>query len=240
MDSKKEIMVFFDLEGTIIEEELGEMNNEKIRGILDSLSRLEENTGAKVNIHIVSPVFIEQMEKILDKLDRIIIRYNMANGKRLKEVQGAVAHPEVKYIHGGEFLHDKIIPMKLPKNIPDGYKDKYGKFDYVRNWLETMEDKIAFSIYGGNGFNDTKAMEYIKRYKKGFVICPENSHPDVKKNADYVSDGHAADGIMDGINYINEQIEKRKVPVEQTRNEEEKIGDNVSLGTTRSDETENR
>lgn len=215
MDEKKQILVFFDLEGTIIEEELGEINNEKIRGILNSLNRLEENTGTKVNIHIVSPVFIEQMKKIIDNLDRIIIRYNMANGKRLKEVQGAVAHPEVKYVQSDDFLHDKIIPMKLPAKIADGYKDKYGKFDYVRNWIETMQDRIEFSIYAGNGFNDTKAMEYLKRNKKGFVICPENSHPDVKKVSDYVSEKHAADGIIDGIDYINHQIEKRKTNTTQ-------------------------
>ena len=208
MDDKKQILIFFDLEGTIIEEELGEMNNDKIREILDSISKLEENTNAKVNIHIVSPVFIEQMEKILDKLDRLIVRYNIKTGKMLNEVQGAVAHPDVKYIHG-DFIHDKIIPMKLPKSVPDGYKDKYGKFDYVRNWIETNEDSLLLSIYGGNGFNDTKAMEYIRHNKKGFVICPENSHPDVKKVADYISEKHAADGIKDGIDYINKQIEMR-------------------------------
>ena len=68
----------------------------------------------------------------------------------------------------------------------------------------------------------------------------------MKKIADYVSDGHAADGIMDGINYINEQIEKRKATVEQTRNKEEKVGDSkvehtvIKRGDTQSDETENR
>lgn len=221
MDEKKQILVFFDLEGTIIEEELGDINKEKIKEILNSLNRLEENTNAKVNIHIVSPVFIEQMKKIIDNLDRLIIRYNMANGKNLKEVQGAVAHPEVKYVQSEDFLHDKIIPMKLPTRIADGYKDKYGKFDYVRNWIETMHDKMEFSIYAGNGFNDTKAMEYVKRSKNGFVICPENSHPDVKKISDYVSEKHAADGITEGINYINEQIEKRKTDSTKMKKEEE-------------------
>lgn len=221
MDEKKQILVFFDLEGTIIEEELGEINKEKIKEILNSLNRLEENTNAKVNIHIVSPVFIEQMKKVIDDLDRLIIRYNMANGKNLKEVQGAVAHPEVKYVQSEDFLHDKIIPMKLPTRIADGYKDKYGKFDYVRNWIEAMNDKVEFSIYAGNGFNDTKAMEYIKRSKNGFVICPENSHPDVKKISDYVSEKHAEDGIIDGIDYINQQIEKRKTDTTQKISDEE-------------------
>ena len=35
MENKKEIMIFFDLEGTLIEEELGEVNVEKINGVLE-------------------------------------------------------------------------------------------------------------------------------------------------------------------------------------------------------------
>ena len=205
---EKEIMMFFDLEGTLIEEELGEVNVEKINEVLDAISRLEENTNSKVNIHIVSPVSMKAMEGIVDKLDRVIIRYNMAQGKRLKEIQSAVAYPDTNYIDPN-FLYDRIIPMKILPTANHGETDKYGKCYYVRNWIESMGDKVAFSIYGGNGFNDLKAMEYIKR-SKGFVICPENSYEGVKKLADYVSEKHAADGIKDGIDFINAQIEKRK------------------------------
>jgi len=214
MKSEKEIMIFFDLEGTIIEEELGNINIDKINSILESISRLEENANAKANIHIVSPVFMDTMEKIVDKLDTIIIKYNMNKGKRLREIQSAVAYPKIKFIEEN-FLYDRIIPMKMLPIANHGEKDKYGKFDYVRNWIETMQDKIAFSIYGGNGFNDLKAMEYIKQ-NKGFIICPENSYAGVKKIADYVSEKHAADGIKDGIDFINAQIEKRKT-IEETK-----------------------
>lgn len=208
MDDKKEIMVFFDLEGTIIEEELGQVNNDKINEILVSISIMEELTGCKVNIHIVSPVFMHIMEEVVDKFDHTIIRYNRKNGKNLKEIQSAVAYPETKYIQEN-YLYDKIIPMKISPTADSGEKDRQGKFDYVRNWIETMKDKTAFSIYGGNGFNDMKAMEYVKR-NRGFVICPENSYEGVKKIADYVSDKHAADGIKEGLDFINEQIEMRK------------------------------
>lgn len=207
MIDKKKILIFLDLEGTLIEEELGNLNEDKINGVLDSLSKLEEITNSELNIHIVSPVFIKTMEKVLDKLDRLIIRYNRANGKNLKEVQSAVAYPDIHYIDDN-FLYDKIIPMKILSILKPEEQDRNGKFEYVRNWIESMQEKIAFCIYGGNGYNDTKAMEYIKR-NKGFVICPENSWDGVKKIADHVSEEHAADGIKDGIDFINKQIEIR-------------------------------
>lgn len=224
MVDKKKILMFLDLEGTLIEEELGNLNEDKINGVLDSLSRLEEITNSEVNIHIVSPVFMKTMEEVLDKLDRLIIRYNRANGKNLKEVQSAVAYPDIHYIDDN-FLYDRIIPMKIVSTLEASEQDRNGKFDYTRNWVESMQDKISFCIYGGNGYNDTKAMEYIKR-NKGFVICPENSGDGVKKIADHISDKHAADGIKDGIDFINKQIEMRKQRVE--------------IGDTQGDDTETR
>ena len=213
MSDKKEIMIFFDLEGTIIEEELGEVNKDKINETLSSISELEELTGFRENIHIVSPVFMLVMEEVVDKFDNAIIKYNRKNGKNLKEIQSAVAYPETNYIQEN-YLYDKIIPMKISPTADSGEKDRQGKFDYVRTWIETMKDSIAFSIYGGNGFNDMKAMEYVKR-NNGFVICPENSYEGVKKIADYVSERHAADGIKEGFEFINDQIKKRKQKVKE-------------------------
>lgn len=228
MDRKKEILVFFDLEGTIIEEELGKVNDDKINEILNSLSMLEEITGFKVNIHIVSPVFMHIMEEVVDRFDTTIIRYNRKNGKNLREIQSAVAHPDINYFQDN-YLYDKIIPMKLSPNADSNEKDKQGKYEYVRNWIETMKDTTAFCIYGGNGFNDTKAMEYVKR-SNGLVICPENSYEGVKKIADYVSEKHAADGIKEGLDFINSQILLRK--------HKEKQGN--TQGDTQGDDTESR
>ena len=119
--------------------------------------------------------------------------------------------------------------MKITPTADSGEKDIQGKFDYVRNWIETMKDRTAFSIYGGNGFNDMKAMEYVKR-NKGFVICPENSYAGVKTIADFVSEKHAADGIKEGLNFINAQIEKRK----------QKLKEENVQGDTQGDDTESR
>lgn len=227
MVDKKEIMVFFDLEGTIIEEEFGEINEEKIVNILDSLSELEQITGSKINMHIVSPVFMHTMEETIDKIDRIIFKYNRLKGKNLKEIQGAVAYPDTNYIDDN-YLYDRIIPMNLSALAQPGEKDQYGKFDYVRNWIESMKDRISFSIYGGNGFNDIKAMEYIKS-NKGFVICPENSYIGVKKLADYVSEKHASEGIKDGIDFINREIEKRRQRFKEVNTQGNSEGEEIGI-----------
>ena len=53
---KKVIMLFLDLEGTIIGEENGNISEERIDVLLNSINNLEKATNKKVNIHIVSPV----------------------------------------------------------------------------------------------------------------------------------------------------------------------------------------
>lgn len=217
MEEKKIIMFFLDLEGTIIDEESGEMQKDKIESLLESLNRLEQMTGSIVNMHIVSPVFIHDMERVMDQLDRIIANYNNKNQTRLKDIQGAVAYPETNYISTND-LYDKIFPMNISRGEDF---DRYGKLDYVKKWIEAMENKIDFTIYGGNGLNDTSAMEYIKRNKKGFAICPKNSYDKVKNIADYVSDKDESEGIKDGIDFINEQIERRK---QKNKEQGEEIG----------------
>lgn len=205
MNNKDVIMLFLDLEGTIINEETGEMEQDKIEELLKELNRLEKNVGAKVNIHIVSPVFIETMKTIMDKFDLVVAKYNTKNNVRLKEIQGAVAYPDTDYISTND-LYDKIFPMNV--SVKNNF-DKFGKVEYVKKWMDVMKNRIALSIYGGNGLNDTSAMDFVKRQKNGFVICPENSHEKVKNIASYISNKSATDGITSGIRYINEQIEKR-------------------------------
>ena len=206
MQDKKTILIFLDLEGTILEEETGRIQKDRIEKLLDSLNRLENATGSVVNIHIASPVSIGHMERILDELNSMIVKYNTTNQTNLREVESAVAYPDVHYIHQ-DALYDKIFPMKI-KIAEDG--GRFGKLDYVRNWVESMEDKIDFILYGGNGLNDTGAMGYVKSTPKGLVICPHNSHNEVKKIADYVSEYDEAEGIQDGIEFIIKQREKRK------------------------------
>lgn len=225
------IMLFLDLEGTIIEEENENIDVERINILLDSINKLEEITNRKVNIHIVSPVSIKSMGRIMNDLDKIIVRYNINNARRLEEVHSAVAYPEKEYIQKDD-LYDKIFPMQMHE---DDF-GKSGKAKYVRLWIESAEEKensnkpIFFSIYGGNGLNDVSAMNYIKRTKKGFVICPNNSHEEAKKLADYISEKDEAIGIADGIDYISKQIQKRKIRENKINNRHQEDDSNDEPG----------
>ena len=104
---KKVIMLFLDLEGTIIGEENGNISEERIDVLLNSINNLEKATNKKVNIHIVSPVSIKNMERIMDDIDNIIVKYNIKNNVRLDEVHSAVAYPDNKFIQKDD-LYDKM------------------------------------------------------------------------------------------------------------------------------------
>lgn len=71
-------------------------------------------------------------------------------------------------------------------------------------------------------------MQYIKS-QKGFVICPENSHSTVKELADYISEKHAADGIKEGFDFINEQIEKRKQKEKEGTTQSDEEGEEIGI-----------
>ena len=56
-----------------------------------------------------------------------------------------------------------------------------------------------------------------KGMKNGFVICPSNSDSEVKRIASYISTKAQAEGIKDGIDFINTQIKNRnKTQPEET------------------------
>jgi len=62
---RKKILMFFDLEGTILRESDGQYDNEAMYNFLAQISRLQELTDAEVNLHLVSPVYQKQMEEIM-------------------------------------------------------------------------------------------------------------------------------------------------------------------------------
>ena len=211
----KIILLFLDLEGTLISEENGEINGNNINNFLASLNNLEKKTGAKIHIHIASPVSIKSMERIIDFLDMTIVRFNKSRNAKLDEVHSGVAYPDIKYSQEDD-TYDRIFPMQMPRED----FGRSGKLNYVRLWIENAEEKgisgkeLAFSIYGGNGINDVGAMKYIRDNKKGFVVCPSNSDKEVKKIAHYISNKEEANGVADGIDFITSQIEKR-IPIDE-------------------------
>lgn len=70
MDKKDVIMLYSDFEGTILRESDGNYDDMEMYNFLKQLSKLQELTGAKVKMHIVSPISKNDMSKKLERLDK--------------------------------------------------------------------------------------------------------------------------------------------------------------------------
>lgn len=211
MNKNKKILLFSDLEGTILKEEYGDYNKEDMYEFLAQIDRLQQLTGASVNIHLVSPIYRKQMEAMIDKIDRDIIKYNMQHQQhdRIPFIESGTFTPE-KGIYEYEFDGDKAMPLKMPIKSDEFDTSRYGKANYVRTWCDMYKDRgdMMFAIYCGNGQNDLSAMKLVKE-QKGFVVCPVNSRTAAKQKADFVSGKTDLLGIAEGLSNINKEIEKR-------------------------------
>ena len=70
---------------------------------------------------------------------------------------------------------------------------------------------MDFCVYAGNGRNDFKAIEYIRKNSKGYSICPENSRKEVKCKVNFSSNNNDNNGIIDGLEQLNNfLIEKNR------------------------------
>lgn len=217
MKKRKVILLFSDLEGTILKESDGNFDPETMYGFLLQLHKLQQLTGADVHMHLVSPVFQKQMQEVMNKIDKEIGQYNRLHKWEcpLSSIEGGAAYPEDMF--ASEFTGDRITPLKKPINSQDFDTARYGKANYVRYWCEhyANEDprsELVMAIYCGNGRNDLEAMDYVKNLKAGFVVCPANSRHEAKAKTTLVSEKTDLRGITDGITEINKKIERRKNP----------------------------
>ena len=81
MEKQKTILLFSDLEGTILREGDSKIDLEAMYNFLSQIDKMQKLTGAKVNIHLVSPVFREQMEDVMYRMDKSIAIYNIEHKK---------------------------------------------------------------------------------------------------------------------------------------------------------------
>lgn len=227
MEEKKVILLFSDLEGTILSEEKGEYSEEEMNLFLEQIDRMQKSTNTKVHIHLVSPVFEKQMENVIDKIDRNIIRYNINNkeSSRVEEIESGSCTQEIGISQDYKKFQSKVVPLKKPINSKEADTSLYGKENYIKTWCEYYEEKglLKTAIYCGNGRNDLNAMKYVKEKANGFVVCPKNSRTDVKNMADFVSDKPELLGITEGLAKINDEIEKRVVKTIDKKEKEEDI-----------------
>lgn len=213
MKDKKVILLFSDLEGTILGEENGNYSEEEMNLFLEQIDRMQKSTNTKIHLHLVSPVFESQMEKVIDKIDTDIIKYNINNkeGSFIEEIEGGSCTQEIGVSQDYKKFQSKVVPFKKPINTKEADASIYGKETYIRSWCDYYKEKglLKTAIYCGNGRNDVLAMKHVKEKANGFVVCPKNSRPDVKKIADFVSDKLELLGITEGLAKINDEIEKR-------------------------------
>ena len=208
MEEEKIILLFSDLEGTILRELDGKYSDEDMYMFLQQLDELQNLTNARVKLHLVSPVYKDQMEKIVEQIDKNIYSYNNIHKQfnRINTIECAAAYPEDDLI-GDEFTNSKVIPLKKPVSSKEYDTAKFGKSNYVKKWIDLYnEDKaknLIMTIYCGNGRNDLDAMNYIKDRCKGIVICPKNSRTQAKGIASFVSEKTDLLGITDGINQLS-------------------------------------
>lgn len=211
----RKIMIFTDLGGTLIDEEKETYSEEELFKLFDQIARLEELEGAKASIHIVSPMFEDVMEKILDKLDDSIWNYNKATGKGLNFVDAAMAFENDSYDISYRGSGDRRI-ITIPCDLRRAKLTVYGveKENYVRTCMKSYSQRFEVSdyIYMGNGGNDLGAMKAVKAAKdgRGIVICPQNSKDFVKAVASYTSDKAGILGLAEGLSNLCRAIEMEK------------------------------
>ena len=210
---KSDIVIFTDLEGTILREIDGKYDETVMFQFLRQINRLEKLEDATAQIHILSPMTVDQMKYILDELDEAFAKYNKTSGNYVSYIKSAIAIQD-------NYTDWRNIPNRM---LLVKYKNlnQYGeeKLSYVESYMKAhKDDDIKKMIYMGNGANDVMAMQKIKS-NNGIVICPYNSTDEVKKIATYKSNEEDLRGLVDGFSKLCQEVEKQKVHVSHDDNE---------------------
>lgn len=210
---KSDIVIFTDLEGTILRDIDGKYDETVMFQFLRQINKLEKLEDATAQIHILSPMTVDQMKYILDELDEAFAKYNKTSGNYVSYIKSAIAIQD-------NYTDWRNIPNRM---LLVKYKNlnQYGeeKLSYVESYMKAHKgDDIKKMIYMGNGANDVMAMQKIKS-NNGIVICPYNSTDEVKKIATYKSNEEDLRGLVDGFSKLCQEVEKQKVHVSHDDNE---------------------
>jgi hydroxymethylpyrimidine pyrophosphatase-like HAD family hydrolase len=224
---EKIILLYSDLEGTILRESDSEYDDTDMYNFLKQLSRLQELMDAKVRMHIVSPISQNQMTDILEKLDKSFTSFNRLQKepiKKLKYIEGAAASSKDEFVTGPQQdftfnrfvkkMDSRIVALKRPSNSDDKNPAGFGKLNYVKGWTSMAQERydVKMIIYCGNGMNDLASMDYVNSKKGGFVVCPDNSRHEAKAKTKLVGRKTDLQGLTEGIANINKLLEKRLNP----------------------------
>ncbi|MEE1388972.1 MAG: hypothetical protein U0M00_00090 [Clostridia bacterium] len=210
--NNKAILMFCDLEGTLLNEKNGTLDARKLFRFFDQINKIQQTTKSTVYLHLLSPIPLNIMSEVLDKLDTYIAKYNREKRTFIRDIQGATASYPAG-ISQEENTYDRIAPF--PERAT---KDAYdiaaqGKLEYVEKWIRGINN-LDFCIYAGNGRNDFRAIDYIRKNSRGYSICPDNSRKTVKKVATFTSESTDIEGIIDGLDRLNQYL------IQKNRNED--------------------
>ena len=210
--NNKAILMFCDLEGTLLNEKNGTLDARKLFRFFDQINKIQQTTKSTVYLHLLSPIPLNIMNEVLDKLDTYIAKYNREKRTFIRDIQGATASYPAE-ISQEENTYDRIAPF--PERAT---KDAYdiaaqGKLEYVEKWIRGINN-LDFCIYAGNGRNDFRAIDYIRKNSRGYSICPDNSRKAVKKIATFTSESTDIEGIIDGLDRLNQYL------IQKNRNED--------------------
>ena len=195
--NNKAILMFCDLEGTLLNEKNGTLDARKLFRFFDQINKIQQTTKSTVYMHLLSPIPLDIMEKVLDKLDTYIAKYNREKRTFIRDIQGATA----SYPAG----------ISQEENTYDIAAQ--GKLEYVEKWIRGINN-LDFCIYAGNGRNDFRAIDYIRKNSRGYSICPDNSRKAVKKIATFTSENTDIEGIIEhNLKNINLEIPRDKLVV---------------------------
>lgn len=210
--NNKAILMFCDLEGTLLNEKNGTLDARKLFRFFDQINKIQQTTKSTVYLHLLSPIPLNIMNEVLDKLDTYIAKYNREKRTFIRDIQGATASYPAG-ISQQENTYDRIAPFPEKVTSNDYDIGAEGKSEYVRKWIRGISN-LDFCIYAGNGRNDFKAIDYIRKNSKGYSICPENSRRTVKSIVNFTSTNPDIEGVIDGLNNLNNLL------IQKNRNED--------------------
>lgn len=177
--NNKAILMFCDLEGTLLNEKNGTLDARKLFRFFDQINKIQQTTKSTVYLHLLSPIPLNIMNEVLDKLDTYIAKYNREKRTFIRDIQGATASYPAG-ISQEENTYDRIAPF--PERAT---KDAYdiaaqGKLEYVEKWIRGISN-LDFCIYAGNGRNDFKAIDYIRKNSRGYLFAQTTAEKQLKK-----------------------------------------------------------
>ncbi len=204
------IILYSDLEGTLLNEDTRDFDSEHIWSFLKELQNIQENTEKSISINIVSPTYPSSMENYIKKLDNYISEFNRKNtsSRRLDYVNAGISYYSDEF--DKQSRDRRVIPLFEYNRFSKSNQTLNMKKNFiVENIIRFNNLKDIQYMYLGNGTNDLEAMKFINS-QGGITCCPNNSKTTVKQIATYQGTSTDIKGIAEALKSYNIELEKRK------------------------------